>query len=299
MNMRRIVPILILVFGACVFPRGAGGLTEYVPPANEDLRVWREFVDLLRREPFPGERVAPYDEDLRAPLLGFLGIMRSKADWEEFERDPEVFRIGDQVHFLIPLTFDGQNATYCFSFITTQGIWSFQHLESITLRLDQIGPLPATRFPDLPEETTAWIREELQVSRDVWLLNALAAEKGRDSALDWFKDGAGYALAARVWVPFVSPSRAFVLYLCWEQANLHGSEVSLIRLDDDGAVVRLRPMYFALYEKAAHLKQQIQFEDYRRLFEYRWQDRATSAGWKLDISYEREDCVFQFTKQQP
>lgn len=82
-------------------------------------------------------------------------------------------------------------------------------------------------FPRGASGTPAYVspaNEELQVSRDVWLLNALAAEKGRDSALDWFKDGAGYALAARVWVPFVSPSRAFVLYLCWEQANLNEGE---------------------------------------------------------------------------
>jgi hypothetical protein len=171
-------------------------------------------------------------------------------------------------------------------------------LESIVLRLDQLGPLPATRFPDLPEPDKTWIREEIQVSRDVWLFNALAAEKGRDSALAGFRDGAGYALAARAWVPFVDPARAFILYLCWEQTNLRGSEVSSERLDDDQAVVRLRPLYLVLYERAAHLKQQIQPQDYRQLFAFRWQDRAANAGWNLLVSYEGDQAVLQFSKRQ-
>ena len=97
-------------------------------------------------------------------------------------------------------------------------------------------------------------------------------------------------------MPFVDASRGFILYLCWEQANLCGNEVSLIRLDDEQAVVRLRPICLALYEKTAHLKQQISLEDYRGLFEYRWLDRSANGGWKLDISYDGDDCVFQFTK---
>ena len=290
------IRLLLLLLGASLGPLPADCCTRNLAPAEEDLRIWREFADLLRSGPLPDKRVAPYREDLRVPLRGFLEIMRSKAGWNEFDREPEAFRVGDQVHFLIPLTFDGQTASYCFSFVTVDGAWRFQHLESITLRLDRIGPLPATRFPDASEQVKAWIREELQVSREVWLFNALSAEKGREAALQWFTDGAGYALAARTWVPFVEASRGFILYLCWEQANLIGNEVSLIHLDDDRAEVRLRPMYFALYEKTAHLKQQIPFEEFRRLFEYRWQDRATSGGWKLDISYEGGDAIFRFSK---
>jgi len=98
-------------------------------------------------------------------------------------------------------------------------------------------------------------------------------------------------------VPFVAPERAFVLYLCWEQANLRGNDVTLERLDDTEAVVRMRPMYFLLYDRTAHLKQQIPFEDYRRLFEHRWEDRATSAGWQIEFSYEGEECVFHLRRE--
>jgi len=100
-------------------------------------------------------------------------------------------------------------------------------------------------------------------------------------------------------VPFVSPARAFVLYACWEQANLRGSDVVLERLEDDRAVLRLRPLYFRLYRQAAHLKQQISAADYRLLFESRWQDRSRSAGWELDIAYEGDDCVFTLRRRAP
>jgi hypothetical protein len=41
----------------------------------------------------------------------------------------------------------------------------------------------------------------------------------------------------------------------------------------------------------------VQPADYRALFEFRWQDRATNAGWTLAISYEEGDCVFQFSRR--
>jgi hypothetical protein len=97
----------------------------------------------------------------------------------------------------------------------------------------------------------------------------------------------------------VSPERAFLLYLCWEQANLHGTEVTLSQLADDGAVVRLKPIYLMLYERTGHLRQQITLDDYRRLFEFRWHNRAASAGWELTISYDGEECLFRFTRRRP
>ena len=290
-----LLPSLLILVACSTGPR-AGADSPVQAPLGDRLHVWPEFVDLLRTGPFPRDKVAPYREELRAPMLGFLSTMSGKADWGEWRRDPEVFRVEDQVHFLVPLTFDGHKQTYCFSFVMKNGAWFFQHLEAISIRLDQIGPLPSTRFPDLDAAEKAWIREEVEVSRDVWMFNTLRVEKGRDAALVWFKDGAGYALAARALVPFVRPSKAFILYLCWEQANLRGNDVVLERLDEEEGVVRMKPLYFALYERTAHLKQQIGLDDYRALFESRWQDRATSAGWKLAISYAEDECLFRFSR---
>lgn len=291
-----LIACLMVLAAACVPARTAQAQVALTPRDSADLRVWREFVAVLQAGPLPDERLSPYLENLRNPLRGFLATMRASANWSEWHRTPQQFRVGKQLHFLAPLTFDGQTATYCFSFLTDSGGWKFQHLEAITIRLDQLGPLPVTRFPDLPERDKFWMREELDIGKDAQWLRTLTAEKGQATALTWFADGAGYALAARAWVPFVSPDRAFILYLCWEQARLHGTEVTLQTLDPGEAVVRLRTIYFLLYAQSAHLKQQIPLADYRRLFEYRWQDRARNAGWSLAISYDGDDAILRFVK---
>lgn len=125
--------------------------------------------------------------------------------------------------------------------------------------------------------------------------------QGRDYAFDFFKDGAGYFLAAKTWVPFVEPRRAFILYACWEQANLRGNPVTLEKLGDAEAVVRVSTYYFGLYKASAHLRQQIPFEDYRRIFETIWRDRARAAGWAFEIEYKDEgypasSCVLRFKR---
>ena len=134
------------------------------------------------------------------------------------------------------------------------------------------------------------------MSKQVRLFNFLSEEKGRDFAFDWFKDGPGYFSASQVRVPFVEPSKAFILYLCWEQANLRGNHVTLEKLNDNEAFVRMELIYFGLYKAAAHLKEQISYDDYRQIFETTWHDRAEKAGWKLKITYREEKCLFHFTK---
>jgi hypothetical protein len=253
-----------------------------------DLAIWREFTAAMKAGGPAPDRVRPYDEDLREPILGFLKEMRAKATWAEWEGTPEIHRVGDQVHFLIPLTFDGQKADYCFTFLAGGGGWFFRHLEAITIRLDKTGSPPTSAFPDVGEETKAHIREENGWSREVRLFNLLTELKGKPFAFDFFKDGDGYFLAAKTWVPFVEPSRAFVLYACWEQANLRGNAVTLEKLDPDEAVIRLSAIFFRLYKESAHLGQQIPFEDYTRIFETIWRDRARAAGWALAIEYLNE-----------
>ena len=104
-------------------------------------------------------------------------------------------------------------------------------------------------------------------------------------------------MAARTWVPFVPVSRAFVLYLCWEQANLRGSGVTLRRLDDHEAVVTLEPHYLKFYAQTEQMREQISAEDYRRLFETIWRDRAEKGGWELQINYKGTACVFHLTRK--
>jgi hypothetical protein len=291
--MRRIATLrslsLLLLLLALV-PTGASA-----SPSSAD--IWSEFVSLMQAGSFPAERVRPYREELRESLLGFLSTMQDHAEWSEWAVEPDVYELDDRVHFVTDLSFAGDSSTYCFSFVTDDDEWFFQHLETITLRLDDLGPTPVTEFPDVPEPTKAWIRAELEVSRDVWFYRRLSQEKGAEAALDWFRDGTGYALAAQSWVPFVRPSEAFVLYLCWEQSQLSGNEVVLEGLNETEALVRVKPLYFLLYERTGHLHQQIERDDYVRLYEFRWEDRATHAGWDVEFEYEGPWCNMHFSQE--
>jgi hypothetical protein len=286
---------------------GAPAAAAQRPAANaatdrgDDLVVWREFTAAMKAGGFAPVRVRPYYENLKEPILGWLKEMREKATWPEWDKTPEVHRVGEHVHFLIPLTFDGQTATYCLTFLVEGGAWYFRHIEAINIRLDKTGPLPVSVFPDVDEPTKAHIREEGTWSREVRVFNELAALKGKAYAFDFFKEGEGYFLAAKTWVPFVEPHKALVLYACWEQANLRGNTATLEKLDDREAVVRLSTLFFRLYHESAHLAQQIPFDDYTEIFETIWQDRARAAGWTLEIEYKSEaypasSCVLRFKR---
>jgi len=266
--------------------------------AQEDNDIWRQFVAQLKSGQFSPDEIRPYDLISKSTMFEFLSRMRQGATWSEWEASPETHRVENRVHYLIPLTIDGVRNTYCFTFLMEAGKWYFQHLESITVRLDKIAPPPVSTFPDIPEAQKAWMRDEILVYEQVRLFNLLEKEKGRQFAFDWLKDGAGYFIAARTWVPFVLVSRAFILYLCWEQANLRGNHVTLEKLDDGEATITLEPNYLRFYTQTEQMREQISAGDYRRLFETIWQDRAENAGWKLQITYKGNTCVFHLTREK-
>lgn len=267
---------------------------------TEATRIWASFTQMLQGGDVSSIRIRPYYPALRDPLQKFLQNLSRNVDWREWVEQPETHVVESQVHFLLGLTMNGEFDTYCFSFLLEDGQWYFQHVENITLRLDQLEPLPTTRFPDLSEAKKAWIREEIDVSKMVRLYQWLVQEKGRDFALGWFLDEEGYALAVKAWVPFVPAYRAFILYLCWEQTNLRGSSVTLLELSDTTARVQIEPIYIKLYQQTGHLKLQISFEDYLCLFESLWKDRAMKAGWQVEFTYrnERVEMLFRRDKDE-
>ncbi len=259
--------------------------------------VWNEFAVDLRAGRITAERLRPYYPQLREPILGFLDHFRRTSRAEDWSAPAELHRVGDQLHGIITLTeSDGKKRPYCFTLLVENSQWYFQHVESIFIRLDRTGPLPASQFPDVSESQKAWMRDERRTSEQVRMFNYLAKEKGRDTALQFVRDGAGYALEARTWVPFVTPQRAFVLFLCWEQANLMANPVTLESLEERSAVVRLKPRWFKLYKQTAHLRQMISEADFRELFETAWRDRARAAGWTLAVEYGNGETVFRFTR---
>jgi hypothetical protein len=89
------------------------------------------------------------------------------------------------------------------------------------------------------------------------------------------------------------------VYLCWEQANLRGNNVTLESLSDSQATINLETIFFYLYNIAGHLKTRISIEDYKQIFGTIWQDRAKNAGWNLDIKYSPDyKVVFNFTRDK-
>ncbi|HVP91718.1 MAG TPA: hypothetical protein VMS75_10950 [Terriglobales bacterium] len=263
--------------------------------AQDDLAIWREFVSAVKGGRMTEDMVRPYADLPKDVLLKQLAEIRTAHNefksWGEWDK-PEVYPVGDEVHYVVTFTWGGKTKSdFCFTLLKEGGRWYYRHVENIFIRLDKVDKLPATEFPDLPEETKAWQREENYWSQMVYFQGVFAKDRGKDYLAGLLRDGAGYYLAAKTWVPFVPPGRAFILYACWEQSRLRGNAVSLDSLSDHEAVVRLKPQFFALYKQAGHLRGQIAFEDYRRIFETIWQDRAAAAGWTLEIRYEDPECL--------
>ena len=73
--------------------------------------------------------------------------------------------------------------------------------------------------------------------------------------------------------------------------------MTLEKLEDHEAIIKIEPMYFRLYTQSAHMKQIISFEDYNKIFETIWQDRAKHAGWKLKIEWDNNICKFHFSRE--
>ncbi len=266
-------------------------------PGQAEQKVWQEFVHVLKHKELTDEHLRPHQFVQKKSLMQVLNVFRMNAAWEEWEAEPEILRYDNVVSFLIPLKQKQEKArTYNFTFVLEDGKWFLQHVEGIFIRLDKIPPLPTSQFPDLDAETKAWMRHEIYWSKMIWLFNRLSETEGKDSALGIFLDGAGYFLAAKTWVPFMPPPRAFILYLCWEQSQLRENTVSLEKLEEDEAVVKLDPIFFRLYRHTSHLRTQIPFEDYRGIFETIWQDRAKNAGWNLTIEYRGIFSYLHFSR---
>jgi len=276
------------------------GMSE-AAPGQAELKIWMEFVAALKNNSLTPDKIRLIEPMTQDMINETLRRFRADADWKEWEAEPEIIRSDDRVNFIIPLKGkQGARTNYCFMFLVEKNQWCFRSVEAIFIRLDKIGSLPASTFPDISERQKAWAREEIYWSEQVRLFNLLSKEKGKEFAFDWVRkgigNGVGYLLGAETWVPFVSPSKAFILYLCWEQANLRGNDVILEKLDDHEALVKIVPLYFALYQAASHLKRQISIEDYIKIFETIWQERADKAGWKLVIEGQGRIVVFRFTK---
>ena len=288
--MKKLI-ICLLIFEVFIFVR----VQTY---GQNDTLVWKEFVISLKQGQITGEKIKPYHESLTDPLLQFLITFREEAVWEEWENPSEIHRVNEKVHFLIPLCWGSENCSnFCFSFVTENNDWYFHHVENVNIRLDTISSFPTSDFTKLPESTLHWIRAEYNWTLMVEFYNFLKEEKGMDFALDWLNDGVGYYLAAKVWVPFIEPENAFILYTCFDLSVVRGNEVSVQKLDNHEAIIVWTSNYLKLYRVSGHMRTKISLEEYMQIFEKIWHERSKAAGWQLEIDYlNDEECRFHFTR---
>ena len=54
-------------------------------------------------------------------------------------------------------------------------------------------------------------------------------------------------------------------------------------------------LWFRVYHSASHLKTQLTLEEYKRLFEHIWTDRALHAGWNVNFEYNENDTILAFS----
>lgn len=259
--------------------------------SQDPEQVWDEFRSLLKSGEISDENIRPIHELLEGRWLPFLENRKNNANWEEWEEPEETFVVDNKIHYLVKMTENGQVENYCLSFIIEDGKWYFNHAESIWIRLDRIDPPPTSDFPDIPEIQKHWQREEPRISRMIYLYNYFVEKEGKEFALNWFKDGIGYFIWAKTHVPFLKPTRAFILALCYEQVRLRGSEVTLEKLTDEEALVILEPIFLKLYYASGQMKNLISYDDYLAIYTTIWQDRAEKAGWEVNISYENDKAV--------
>jgi hypothetical protein len=263
--------------------------------AQNDLRVWSEFVALQKSGRIAEEHLRPA-YTAKATMLEFLAVMRRGAAWREWERRPEVHRVGPRVHFVIPLSENGARNTYSFTFLLEGGRWFLEHFEGIVVRLDRLGTPPVSVFPDLGEDKKAWMRQEKYWSMMAHVFRTLRQASGTEAAFNIFRDGPGYFVEAKTWVPFYAPERAFIVYLCWEQSRLQGNGVTLERLAANEAVVSIDSIFLRLYTQSGHMRELIEKPDYLRIFETIWEDRARAAGWDVGFTYDGPRCSLRFAR---
>jgi hypothetical protein len=78
--------------------------------SEPDSRIWPEFVSLMKTGRIGEAHVRPVYTNT-ATMLAFLEKLRSRASWAEWEREPEVHRVGKLVHFVVRLSEDGKPGT--------------------------------------------------------------------------------------------------------------------------------------------------------------------------------------------
>ena len=259
-------------------------------------QVWQQFCEKVQKDELRAE-------DWRSPVGDLIEKLAASEKGDEFrgalkfiaqQPMPPWELAGNKLIFTVPT---GEGFQIRLDFLLEDDRWYLFLFEGITIPVKEIPSVPFSDFPGLPR-WESWMREELAVSAQVRLFVRLAEEKGRQEAMEWFRDGRGYCIGAQAWVPHFPAHLAFVVYACWIEKHVHGVDTVLEEFTDDRCVIGFKDhIWFQLYERTGHLRPQISKEHYREFFEFIWRDRAKESGWQVSFEYNDHDVTLVLVRQ--
>jgi hypothetical protein len=250
--------------------------------------IWREFIEKLSLDSL---KDSDFSDEMRPFFVSFLCGEAAYDRRKKFINSSAKMIDGE---FRKSIILSCPDDEYRFDFEIIKDKWKLCFIEGITLPLSNISCFPYDSFIQLPEKES-WIKAERNISKIVYLFCKLRKLFNTDEALLWFNDGAGEFLCSRAWVPFYNDSKSFVLYSGWIENRINGEDVSIEIFSDEKCVMRFRNhLWFKVYHGSSHIKNQLSFDNYRKLFESIWQDRAINSGWHIVFDYNDDDTILTF-----
>lgn len=243
--------------------------------------IWDEFRDKLRRNDLTAE------DCIRHSRIDYADFFRDEraSGLKEFivhQEDPQCERGEEKLVFTLKST---EKDEIRLDFVDRDERWRFYLIDGLTIPIKEMPQLPFSDFPAYPDFENR-MRMEYVVTKKVLFYLRLEAEKGKEEALTWFRDGDGYKLNIEAWMPYFSLRKSFVLFTAWVENRYWGQKMVIEELSDTHSVLAfVDHEWLILYDVAGHLRPRISLEEYKELFEDQWRDRARWAGWSVQFAY--------------
>lgn len=257
---------------------------------NKSLDIWNEFQVKLKNDTLT---VSDFTTEMCQYLKPLLCGEHSAARRQKFLDSP--FDIYEGVNKVSVVSHCADD-DYRFDFLLNGISWKLAFIECITLPVFGINVFPYSEFLSL-DKKELHIRREKEISQLVYFYLKFKELVGKTKAIEMFYDGKSEYVCARSWVPFYSDSLSYIAYAAWYESRINGENVAIQEFQDSKCEVAMynhiwRNMYFTV----GHLKPVIDYSEYMELFESIWKDRARSAGWEIQFTYEDEYTSLIFSR---
>jgi hypothetical protein len=254
--------------------------------------IWKEFIEKLCHDSL---KECDLNDEMSPFLFSFLCGKDAQNRREIFINAPVNMIDGE---FRKSIFLSCPDDEYRFDFEVNKEKWKLCYIECITLPLSNINNFPYDSFIPLSGKEN-WIKAEKSISKMIYFFCKLRKIFNFDEALLWLNDGAGEFLCARSWVPFYKDSKSFILYSSWIENRINGENVSVEIFSDEKCVMRFKQhLWFKIYHATGHFRTQLSFDDYKKIFESIWQDRAFHSGWNIMFEYEGYDTILTFMARE-